>query len=276
MSLRRPFRIFASVLGALLCWSALATTGGGAAQATDLPCADDGDCEDAQGCTGQETCDPVFLVCRSGTPVDCDDGNDCTFGTCLEPGYCAAVDVADGAPCDDGVACSFADTCRSGACAAAGSDLDGSGTCDQDEDGNIVVTSSGLKAQKDGNGAGQASAKAAFVSAAPPEGIDFAQALTVAIADLGSRGAALSFSAGDCVAKGSGFRCANSDRSAKATFRADPEVADGVRMVANFRRLAIDGPLSGPLTVSVTDAAGNVRFGSIAACEGDASAIRCR
>lgn len=246
------------------------------ARAEDLACADDGDCEDAQGCTGQETCDPVFLVCRSGMPLDCDDGNDCTFDTCLEPGYCTSTAVAEGTPCDDGVACSFADACRSGTCAAAGSDLDRSGTCDQDEAGDITVTSTALKAQRDGNGAGQASAKAAFVSGAPPQGIDFGQAVSVAIADLGSRGATLSFAAGDCVAKGSGIRCSTADRAAKATFRADPDVADGVRMVANFRRLAIEGPLSGPLTVSVTDAAGNVRFGSIATCDGDPSAIRCR
>ena len=36
-------------------------------------------------CNGAETCDPSF-GCRSGTPVDCDDGTACTTDTCVEPG----------------------------------------------------------------------------------------------------------------------------------------------------------------------------------------------
>jgi hypothetical protein len=42
---------------------------------------DDGYCDDADVCTGEETCDPV-LGCVAGTPLFCDDGDACTANLC--------------------------------------------------------------------------------------------------------------------------------------------------------------------------------------------------
>ncbi len=44
---------------------------------------DDGFCDDGLFCNGAETCDAV-LGCQDGTPVDCDDGVDCTIDSCNE------------------------------------------------------------------------------------------------------------------------------------------------------------------------------------------------
>jgi predicted outer membrane lipoprotein len=276
MTLRLVAPGFSWILRVLLAPFVFAAFGSVSALASGLACVTDGDCEDAQGCTGTETCDPLLFVCLAGTPPDCDDGNDCTFDTCLEPGYCGSAAVADGAACDDGVVCSYADACESGTCRSGGSDVDQSGVCDQDEAGNIAVSSAELKAQKDGNAAGQVAAKAAFVTAPPLDAVDVGQPVTVVIQDLGSRGAGHTFAVGDCVTKGSGIRCRSVDRSANVSFRPDRDVVDGVRLTAKFRRLAIAGPFAGPLTVSLTYGAGTVRFGSNATCAGDGTGIRCR
>ncbi len=70
---------------------------------------DDGFCDDGLYCTGVETCNAV-LGCEVGTPVDCDDGVDCTVDSCNE-----TTDSCDNVPddgfCDDGLYCTGAETC---------------------------------------------------------------------------------------------------------------------------------------------------------------------
>jgi hypothetical protein len=50
--------------------------------------------------------------CQS--PEDCDDGNECTVGTCAN-GACDSTPVTDGTACDDGNECTVG-TCANGAC----------------------------------------------------------------------------------------------------------------------------------------------------------------
>jgi hypothetical protein len=52
-----------------------------------------------------------------GTPVVCDDGNECTIDTCLPPdGRCSHTPSPDGAACDDWNDCTIDDTCSDGVC----------------------------------------------------------------------------------------------------------------------------------------------------------------
>jgi len=278
VSLRDLAPAFSAVSGALLAATLFASLCSGQAHASGplLSCTSDGDCEDAQGCTGTESCDPLLFVCLPGTPPDCDDGNACTLDTCAEPGFCYRVPLPDGSACDDAVACSFADGCVAGTCTSAGSDLDANGTCDQDEAGSVSVVSADLKAQKNGNARGRATAKAVFPTAPPFEAIDVAQPLTIAVRDLASKGAEVTFAPGECTAKGEAIRCRSGDRSASATFRGDGAVSAGLAMDAKLRGLALDGPFAGPLTVALLIPAGAVRFGSLPSCEATGAAIRCR
>jgi len=85
---------------------------------------DDGACDDGLWCNGAETCDAA-ADCLTGTPVDCDDGNDCTDDGCDEVGdvcenTCNAGSAAD--PCCDDPACAGDPVCA-GDCV----DLDGDG-----------------------------------------------------------------------------------------------------------------------------------------------------
>jgi hypothetical protein len=54
---------------------------------------DDGLCDDADLCTGLETCD-LLLGCSDPSDLDCDDGNECTADSCDAVTGCghAAID----------------------------------------------------------------------------------------------------------------------------------------------------------------------------------------
>ena len=53
----------------------------------------------------------------AGTPVDCDDKNDCTVDICEPSTGCMHASSSSGSPCDDGDPCTTPDTCDgNGAC----------------------------------------------------------------------------------------------------------------------------------------------------------------
>ena len=69
-------------------------------------------CDDGLYCNGAETCNAAS-GCQAGTPVNCDDGNECTTDTCSESlKACENIPKADNTACTDGVCCSG--TCKVG------------------------------------------------------------------------------------------------------------------------------------------------------------------
>lgn len=82
-------------------------------------------------CNGSNDCLVNFACemgqCAGGTPVNCNDGNECTDDSCDPESGCIYADNM--APCNDGDVCTTGDTCGVGEC-AGGSALD----CD---DGNL-------------------------------------------------------------------------------------------------------------------------------------------
>lgn len=56
-------------------------------------------CTDAITCNGQETCNNVTGLCEDAPPLDCDDGNECTMCTCVEPAGCECPPVPNFTPC---------------------------------------------------------------------------------------------------------------------------------------------------------------------------------
>ena len=99
-------------------------------------------CDDGDKCNGAESCDSG-AGCKPGTPLNCDDGMECTTDSCsalagcqfapddlacddgvfcnglelcdAESG-CQSNPLADGTPCDDASKCTLNDTCQGGAC----------------------------------------------------------------------------------------------------------------------------------------------------------------
>ncbi len=72
---------------------------------------DDTDCDDANACNGAETCSET-LGCLAGTPIDTDDGVDCTLDTC-EPATGQVTHSPNSSACSDADACNGIEYCDS-------------------------------------------------------------------------------------------------------------------------------------------------------------------
>ena len=119
-------------------------------------------CDDGACCNGSETCGGAS-GCQPGTPIDCDDGGDCTDDVC-NPDTCWCDHIANDAYCDDGLFCNGVEYCDDwlGVCVYPGESCPDNGYfCDGvescDEDANQCV-SSGNPCPDDGifcNGPGE-------------------------------------------------------------------------------------------------------------------------
>jgi glucose/arabinose dehydrogenase len=80
-------------------------------------CTTNAQCSDSNVCTGTETC--VNGACQAGTPLSCDDGNQCTTNSCNPTSGCNYPDnglcCATNADCDDGSTCTT-DSCVNQLC----------------------------------------------------------------------------------------------------------------------------------------------------------------
>ncbi len=75
-------------------------------------------CDDADACNGAETC-VAGVGCQAGTPLVCDDSNECTTDSCNAIAGCQYANASAGTACGDGTDndCTDPDTC------------DGAGSC---------------------------------------------------------------------------------------------------------------------------------------------------
>jgi len=244
-----------------------------------VSCVNNADCDDALVCNGVETCDGGTGMCTSGTPVTCDDDNDCTADVCGEPtGTCSFTPVADGSACDDGVTCSIPDTCEAGVCESnGGPDSNMNGTCDADEIGPLTLLKSTVKAQKLGNARGKFVAKGLLPTAPPADDLDTNATITVRIEDGGTLDQSRTFAVGECLPKGtSKVLCRSVDRQAKAVFTAPKSTPGTYKFTVKVGGLAIDPPFASPVTLTVTYDGGRIRQGSAGNCKIAPVAIKCK
>jgi len=136
------------------------------------------DCDDGNYCNGEELCDGGF--CRSGDPILCDDGIDCTRDSCDEsentcqytPNHTrcgeGVCDTATGCvedaracdgpeDCDDDIFCNGRETCDNGLC-VAGDEIrcDDGNDCTVDECSERSRVCTHLVIDEDGDGHGDA------------------------------------------------------------------------------------------------------------------------
>lgn len=83
------------------------------AGAAGCPCLDDTECDDGNPCSTGQTCSDG--ACTAGWLDDCQDGNDCTFDSCVLPDGCTHT-ASQGVTCQDGNACTQADPCSNSVC----------------------------------------------------------------------------------------------------------------------------------------------------------------
>jgi hypothetical protein len=246
-----------------------------------VACTADADCDDGLACNGAETCNLGTEMCESGTPVVCDDGNDCTADACAEPaGSCVAPPEPDGTSCDDGITCSIPDSCQSGVCDGGGTDANANDVCDEDEVGPLAVQQVVIKAQRAGAGNGKVIAKASFVTAPPGDTLDASGPITLRAEDLMTVDVQYTWPVGECTLRGPAGRqkvvCKSADRKSKATFKPDRQVTNGFKLKAKLGNLAIDPPFAGPAVLTLTYGPGTVRSGSIAACVAKPTSLKCK
>ena len=85
-------------------------------------------CLDNDACTEDDAC--VLGEC-AGTPVDCNDGQECTYDTCDPELGCYSLPYQG--PCDDGDACTLKDQCTDGVCVGQGHVIcDDGNSCTED------------------------------------------------------------------------------------------------------------------------------------------------
>ncbi len=71
---------------------------------------DDGLCDNGLFCDGGEWCDAIS-GCQAGTPIDCDDGVDCTVDSCDEESD-GCTNLPSDTLCDDALYCNGIETCH--------------------------------------------------------------------------------------------------------------------------------------------------------------------
>ena len=86
-------------------------------------------CDDQDACTLGDACGEG--ACRPGTPVICDDQNECTDDRCDgSTGEC--VSANNHVSCDDGDPCTYVDMCNNGACTGRAYSCDDGDPCTDD------------------------------------------------------------------------------------------------------------------------------------------------
>ncbi|MBM4342336.1 MAG: hypothetical protein FJ100_03040 [Deltaproteobacteria bacterium] len=108
-------------------------------------------CSDDSACTTKDVCQSGVCV---GTPVVCDDGNQCTLDACDDAtGKCASSPLADDTLCDDNSVCTQKDACKAGKCAGTNLNCDDGNPCTDDKcDAKVGCSSTANTAKcEDGN-----------------------------------------------------------------------------------------------------------------------------
>jgi len=85
-------------------------------------------CNDANACTGTDTCQAG--VCSGSNPVVCAPTDQChAAGVCNATSGCSNPPLADGTGCNDANSCTTADVCSAGTCAGTASSSTGNPSC---------------------------------------------------------------------------------------------------------------------------------------------------
>ncbi len=97
-------------------------------------------CQDALYCNGEETCDAI-MNCQAGTPVNCNDGVNCTLDACNETSD-ACDNTQNHGLCNDGLYCNGSEICHPVLDCQAGSDPCPEVPCDEENDHCECLTDS--------------------------------------------------------------------------------------------------------------------------------------
>jgi hypothetical protein len=221
-----------------------------AAAGSAFACATDAECDDAIACNGVETCNLDTMLCEPGTPPDVDG---------------------------DGV-CDPDDNCRSVANASqVDSDDDGVGDACE-----INLVRMKLRRKNLGNGDKSAIRGQGFIVLGPGDVLDLGDGVDFRIEDgvlppLVGVDITRGFAGNECVSTATRKKCAGPEGGRRATFKPLTSTPNIVKFQFAFLRLGLQGAFDGPVTVTLTERAGDrERIGEIHDCEVTLTGLRCR
>jgi hypothetical protein len=268
----------------------------GSGACTTPPRPDGTGCTDGDACTQTDSCQAA--ACVGGSPVDCSDVGVCQLeGTCDSfTGECSGVAAPDGTACGSGptASCSTSAICAAGTCAANGSgDTDADGICDADD--GCPTTADAADRDLDGDGLGDVcddsdavlAVRQALVRtggrgrahiggivvrgtfpAAPPDAFGATAGVTVRVTDATGVDVSVEWGASECGTFRHGrIVCRSaSDPASQAKFlplMAHPGI---YKYKLRLAHLDTAGPVTAPLTVTVTHDGAVDRVGAAGLC----------
>jgi cysteine-rich repeat protein len=257
-----------------------------------------GVCDVAETCTGSSGVCPADQrgsgTCRpAASPCDAAEACDGVHTDCPEDSF-----QPDGTACDDGIACTNPDQCSNGACSgssvncgdgvtqpACGEECDDgnltggdgcSATCREDP-GNVVnLVRVVIRRQVDGNAAGKIRVVGFFLTHPPGDTFDASDDIEVRVQDGSGHDVTRTFAPGTCRTTSRRVVCRDSGRLAVFQRYNSAVPSAGYRLRAMLRGLALDGPFSGPVTVTLTHGPGRTRAGALTNCSPRSFGLLCR
>ena len=159
-------------------------------------------------------------------------------------------------------------------------DLDGdlAGDACDDDDAALTITSLQLKADTSATSDnGVVKVKGTFSTAAPGDYLFYSEGLDLRVQDGMGLDATYGFLQARCgmVALGR-WLCLGDDHHSKATLKAVKSTPTTYRFTVSFKKLALGGPFTGPVTATVSGDHDIDRVGTISTCKVTPTKLSCK
>ena len=263
-------------------------------------------CTDGDACTQTDGCQAG--ACTGSDPVDCSDVGVCQLaGTCDSfTGECAGSPAPDGTACGSGpiATCSTGPICATGACAANGSgDTDADGVCDADDNCPTAADAAGRDLDGDGLGdicddsdavlavrqalvrtggrdrdhIGGIAVRGTF-PVAPPDTFGASAGVTAHVIDVSGVDVSVSWSASECgtFRRGRIVCRSTNDPATQAKFIPLASAPGIFKYKLRLAHLGASGPVTAPLTVTVTHDGAVDRVGAAGFCRDIPAGQTCK